>query len=91
MIIKSFIIKADYYLINTFFYPEIKKKNTFLFPPILRPEILKAKVKHKEHILAYQTSKSDKRIMKNLGKINEKFIVYGFDTYKRKGNAPDPA
>ena len=42
IVINSFIIKADYYLINTFFYPEIRKKNTFLFPPILRDEILKA-------------------------------------------------
>lgn len=86
LVIKSFIINADYYLINTFFYPEIKKKNTFLFPPILRGRILKAKVKNKEHILVYQTSKTNKKLKKILKKINQKFIIYGFDTDKEEEN-----
>jgi len=86
LVINSFIIKADYYLINTFFYPEVRKKNTFLFPPILRDEILKAKVKNKGHILVYQTSESNKKLKNILKNIKEKFIVYGFDMAKTEEN-----
>ena len=86
LIIKSFIIKADYYLINTFFYPKIKKKNTFLFPPVLREEILKARVKNEKCILVYQTSRSNKKLKKVLKKIDQKFIVYGFDMNKKEKN-----
>ena len=86
LVIKSFITRADYYLIHTFFYPKIKKKNTFLFPPILRDEILEAKVKNKEHILVYQTSKTNKKLKKILKNINQKFIIYGFDIDKEEEN-----
>lgn len=86
VIVKSFVSKADYFLINTFFYPKVKKKNTYLFPPILRPEILKAKTLKGNHIMVYQTSKTDKRLMKSLSKIDEKFIVYNFDYDKKLKN-----
>ena len=86
LVIKSFIIKADYYLINTFFYPKIRKKNTFLFPPILRKDILKVKAKEKDFILVYQTSKDHKKIVKTLKKAKGKFIVYGFDKDKEERN-----
>ncbi|MBL7054865.1 hypothetical protein ISS05_03850 [Candidatus Woesearchaeota archaeon] len=86
LIIKSIIIKADYYLINTFCYPKIKKKNTFLFSPVLRKEIINAKVKNKDFILVYQTSGSNKKIKDVLNKINGKFIIYGFDENKKEKN-----
>jgi uncharacterized protein (TIGR00661 family) len=86
LVIKSFITKADYYLINTFFYPKIKKRNTFLFPPVIRDEILNARVKNKGHILVYQTSKTNKGLKKALKKIDEKFIIYGLDVSKKEEN-----
>ena len=86
LVIKSFIIKADYYLINTFCYPEVKKKNTFLFPPILRKGILDAKTKEKDFILVYQTSKNNKKLIKTLKKTDGRYIVYGFDMDKEEGN-----
>jgi len=86
LVINSFIIKADYYLINTFFYPEIRKKNTFLFPPILRKGISDAKTKEKDFILVYQTSKNNKKLIKTLKKTDERYIVYGFDKDKEERN-----
>jgi len=77
MIIRSFNPTADYHLIMTFFYPKIKSKNTQLFPPIIRKEIIKTKPKIGNHILVYQTSDSYKKLIPELKKVKEKFIVYG--------------
>ncbi len=86
IVIRSFVGKADYYMVNTFYYPKIKKRNTFLFPPVMREEILKAKTKNKGHILVYQTSKSHKKLEKILRDIDEKFILYGWGVNKKEGN-----
>ena len=69
---------CHHYLVTSFFYPEIIKPDTSLFPPILRENILKTKPSKGEHILVYQTSKSNPGLLDVLKNINEKFIVYGF-------------
>ncbi|MFN8673715.1 MAG: MJ1255/VC2487 family glycosyltransferase [Candidatus Sericytochromatia bacterium] len=77
-VIKSKIPKADHYLITTFFYPEIKKKNTTLVSPILRDEIINAKTSEKEHILVYQTGESFKELPNILKKFDKTpFKIYG--------------
>lgn len=69
------------YLITTFFYPPIKDKyahNTTLVPPILRAQILAAKPTDGGHVLVYQTSTSDTRLLDVLnGAAPETFVVYG--------------
>src|SRR4029077_6918019 len=35
--------RADAYLVTTFFTPRVKKQHTFLFPPILREAIIRAR------------------------------------------------
>lgn len=92
---------ADRKLITTFFYPEIKDKKAELFPPILRKEILQLKTRgishiqksnipksdiQKNHILVYQTSKSNKKMFPILKRCPEKFIIYGFDIDKTDQN-----
>jgi uncharacterized protein (TIGR00661 family) len=47
---------ADSYLVISFFNAPVKKRNTFLFPPLLRQEILTATPTQKEHVLVYVTS-----------------------------------
>jgi len=84
--IKSYMFGADYYIITTFFYPKKKKRRTILVPPIVRDEIIKLKPKKGEHILVYQTSKSNEELIPALKKINRKFIVYGFDISKKEDN-----
>lgn len=85
-VIKSFMPKADNYLITTFFYPAIKERNTKLYPPILRDEILRIKPKKKDFVLVYQTSKENSCLRKNLFSIDEKFVLYGYDINKEEKN-----
>ncbi|MFA5029846.1 MAG: MJ1255/VC2487 family glycosyltransferase [Patescibacteria group bacterium] len=85
LIIKSMVWGAKSYLVATFFETPITKKNTFLFPPILRQEILDLKPQKQDYILVYQTSDFDS-LIKELKKIKEKFVVFGFDVEKEDGN-----
>ncbi|MBW3023046.1 teichoic acid biosynthesis protein, partial [Candidatus Woesearchaeota archaeon] len=84
MVTQAFVrINADKYIITTFFYPKVKKPdNTILVPPALRNEILNAKQKKGNHILVYQTSITNKELLKTMKKVNEKFIIYGLDKEK---------
>jgi uncharacterized protein (TIGR00661 family) len=54
-LVKSKLPFCDHYLITSFFRPPIRKKNTTLYPPILRHEILDAKSTRGDHLLVYQT------------------------------------
>ncbi len=53
--IKAKLPGCDAYFITSFFRPPTRKPDTFLFPPILRPEILAAKPSVGEHLLIYQS------------------------------------
>jgi uncharacterized protein (TIGR00661 family) len=77
---------AQNYLINTFFYAKPNTQKALLIPPVLRNEIFKLKPKDKGHILVYQTTNTNKRLLKILRLINHKFIVYGFDIEKKDKN-----
>ncbi len=87
LVVKSMVWGADYYLITSFFKTEIKKKNTFLFPPIVRQKIRNLKPSVKDFILVYQNSDFD-YILDELKKLKKyKFIVYsGRPGIKKDGN-----
>lgn len=85
-IIKAIYPKVDYHLITTFFYPPVKEDNVYLFPPILRDKILKLKPYNSGYILVYQTSGSNDNLIKELKKVKQKFIVYGFNIDKKEDN-----
>lgn len=53
--IKSKLPFCDAYYVTSFFRPPIRKPETYLFPPILRPEILAATARPGEHLLVYQS------------------------------------
>jgi uncharacterized protein (TIGR00661 family) len=78
---------ADAYLVISFFTPKIKprKKNTFLFPPILREEILQAKTGDGNFVLVYVTSAAQELadVLKN---VRQRFVCYGFNREGREGN-----
>ena len=57
-----------------------------MFPTICREEILDLKPSEGEHILVYQTSTSNSKLIETLKKVDEKFIVYGFDLEKVEKN-----
>jgi uncharacterized protein (TIGR00661 family) len=75
--VKGKLPGCNHYLITTFFRPPLRKKRTTLVPPILRPEILEAKVERGEHLLVYQTGESHDMLLKALTKSGLPCRVYG--------------
>ncbi|HWY87806.1 MAG TPA: glycosyltransferase family protein, partial [Gemmataceae bacterium] len=65
------------YLVISFFSAPIRKPNTFLFPPLLRQEILDAVPTEGDHVLVYVTSPAP-ALAKLLGSVRCRFIAYGF-------------
>jgi uncharacterized protein (TIGR00661 family) len=85
-LVKNKLSGCYHYLISTFFFPEIQKENTSLYPPIVRDEILKIRPTDDGHFLVYQTSTSNKSLIKILKDIDYPFIVYGYKKAERVGN-----
>ena len=82
-VVRSFIMLPQKYLITSYFYPEIKNSDKVsIFPPILRKEILNLKPVKGDHILVYQTSTSNSKLVQVLKETDENFIIYGFDSEK---------
>jgi len=57
--IKAKLPACDAYFITAFFRPPPRKPNTYVFPPILRPEILAARPTAGEHLLVYQSGPNE--------------------------------
>lgn len=57
--VKAKLPGCDAYYITSFFRPPVRKPDTYLFPPILRPEILAAKPTPGEHLLIYQSGPNE--------------------------------
>ena len=75
--VKSKLPFCDHYLITTFFHPEVRKKNTSLHPPILRPEILAATATSGQHLLVYQTAVGNDSLEEVLAKTGLECRIYG--------------
>jgi uncharacterized protein (TIGR00661 family) len=75
--IKSKLPFCDEYFITTFFRPPVRKEKTYLFPPILRPEILAAKRESGNHVLVYQTAEGNESFVEGLRKLDTEFRIYG--------------
>ncbi len=76
-IVKAKVAGAFHYHITTFFYPEVRKPDTTLHPPILRPEILAARGEPGGHLLVYQTSTSNAALPEILKRSGRECRVYG--------------
>jgi uncharacterized protein (TIGR00661 family) len=77
---------AAHYLITSFFFPPVAKRRTTLLPPILRPEIMAARREPGDHVLVYQTSSSNQRLVPALQKLPYTFRVYGMGREGVEGN-----
>jgi uncharacterized protein (TIGR00661 family) len=77
--------RANAYLVISFFEAPIRKRNTFLFPPLLRQEILAAKPTEGNHVLVYVTSPAP-ALTKLLSAVRCSFIAYGFGREGTEGN-----
>ncbi len=77
--------KANAYLAISFFQAPVRKKNTFLLPPILRREVFEAKATTGDHILVYVTSPSPE-LGELLKTVRSRFVCYGFGREGQDGN-----
>jgi len=76
---------ADAYLVISFFKARVKKKTTFLFPPILRAEVLRARPTNGDYVLVYVTSEAG-ALLDVLRMVRQKFVCYGFNREGKEGN-----
>jgi uncharacterized protein (TIGR00661 family) len=77
--------RPDAYLVISFFNAPVKKRNTFLFPPLLRNEILDAVPTQGDHVLVYVTSPAP-TLAKLLSSLRCSVIAYGFGREGQEGN-----
>lgn len=83
---------CNHYVVTTFFEPPVRnrfRKNTTLVPPILRTPILEARRRARfgPHVLVYQTSTSDTKLLDELERVSEReFVVYGLRRSAKRGN-----
>jgi len=76
--VKGKLPLCSHYYVTTFFYPDVRKPDTSLVPPILRREILNAVPSEGDHVLVYQTSESATDLPGILKTIDRQFKVYGY-------------
>lgn len=87
-IVKSFVKRADYFVIASFGRNKIKekyKKNTFVIPPFVKESVKRIKGEYGRKILVYLTKK-DKQRIDILRGIKEEFAIYGYNKNKKTGN-----
>jgi uncharacterized protein (TIGR00661 family) len=77
--------RANAYLVISFFTAAVRKRNTFLFPPLLRQEVLDAAPSEDEHVLVYVTSPAP-ALARLLRSVRCRFIAYGFGREGEEGN-----
>jgi uncharacterized protein (TIGR00661 family) len=77
--------RADAYLVTSFFPAPVKQPRTFLFPPILRQQVINAVPAAGEQVLVYVTSPAP-ALAKLLGSVRCEFTAYGFGREGRSGN-----
>jgi uncharacterized protein (TIGR00661 family) len=70
---------CDHYMITTFFFPETRRDNTTLVPPILRREILAARARARTggHLLVYQTAEGNTGLPRALAELGVPCRIYG--------------
>lgn len=77
--------RANAYLVISFFSAPIRKRKTFLFPPLLRREVLGATATEGDHVLIYVTSPAP-GLAKLLNSVRCYFVAYGFGREGTEGN-----
>lgn len=75
--VKSKLPFCKQYLITTFFRPPVRKPDTSLHPPILRPEILAATASRGDHLVVYQTAEGNTQLPKVLADTGLECRIYG--------------
>lgn len=77
--------RARAYLVTSFFAAPVRRPHTYLYPPILRQEVLSARPRRGEDVLVYVTSPAPD-LVRLLSAVRDRFIAYGFGRDGRDGN-----
>ena len=77
--------RANAYIVISIFDAPVTKKNTYIFPPILRREVIEARPSVGEDMLVYVTSPSGE-LAGLLRNIRGRFVCYGFQRDGQDGN-----
>ncbi|MCA9673150.1 MAG: teichoic acid biosynthesis protein [Myxococcales bacterium] len=85
-IVKAKLPGCYHYMITSFFFPPVRRDRTTLYPPILRDEILAAKPTRGEHLIVYQTTTTNERLLDVLGQSGVPCKVYGLNRDETIGN-----
>ncbi|HEY4579528.1 MAG TPA: MJ1255/VC2487 family glycosyltransferase [Candidatus Acidoferrales bacterium] len=85
MVTRLMTPRADAYLITSFFRVRLKTKNAFLFPPILRREVLELRPVDGDAVVVYVTSPGEE-LLGSLQGLRQRFICYGFNQDGRDQN-----
>jgi len=85
MVTRLMTPRADAYLITSFFRVRLKSKNAFLFPPILRKEVLELRPVDGDAVVVYVTSPGEE-LLGSLRGLRQRFICYGFNRDGRDQN-----
>ncbi len=85
-IIRAMIPRPAVSLVTTFFFGAVDNDRTFLFPPIVRSEVLALKSQPGDHILVYVTSGFETLLDQLRCFEREQFYVYGYDRSDREGS-----
>jgi len=85
-VIRAMVPRPDVSLVTTFYFGDLTNDRTFLFPPILRQEVLAAQPSEGDEILVYCTQAFESVLeqLSHLGR--ERFVVYGFDRSGSEGH-----
>jgi uncharacterized protein (TIGR00661 family) len=81
--------RCDAYVVTSFFFPRERERNTtptFLVGPIVRPELERITPSLGDHVLVYQTTAGDPRLVDALRGSRGRFVVYGLGRSETLGN-----
>lgn len=84
-IVRSMVWGAQKYFVTTFYATPVTKRNTFVFPPIIRREVLALEPNVGDYILVYQNSSFDKNI-EAYRRSGDKFVIVGAGREGTDGN-----
>ncbi len=84
-VIKALVPNPHVSIITSFIMGKPKNNHTFVFPPILKAEVLGAKPELGNAVLVYLTSGFETFLELLKGFSREQFLVYGYDREQRNG------
>ena len=79
--------RCSHYVVTSFFFPAPRWGSTTLVGPVVRREVAAATPTRGEHVLVYQTTSGDSRLVPALTAVKDvKFVLYGLGREETIGN-----